>query len=95
MTSLTYQDGRLKIAGDLTCESIAALSSELLAQAGREGDMSLDLAAVKQCDSASVALLAACKEVKQRQQDKLLLINIPIKLSTLLRIYGLDKAFNT
>lgn len=95
MTSLTYQDGRLKIDGDMVYDSIAALSSELLAQAGREGDMTLDLAAVKQCDSASIALLAACKEVKQRQQDKLLLINIPKKLSTLIRIYGLNKAFNS
>lgn len=93
MTSLIYQDGRLKIDGELTYSSIGPLSRELLVQAGREGDLTLDLSAVRACDSACVAMLAACMEVKQRQRDKLLLVNIPPILSTLFRVYELDSVF--
>ena len=93
MASLKYQDGCLKLDGDLTCDSIGGLSRELLVLAGREGDLTLDLAAVQGCDSSTVAMLAACKEVKQRQQDKLLLVNVPSRLLTLFSVYGLDNAF--
>ena len=89
MAGLNYRDGRLHIEGDLRYGTVAALSRQLLAQAAREGDMVLDLAGVGQCDSAAVAMLAACRSVKQRQQDSLLIENVPQGLANLIGVYGL------
>ena len=93
MTALRYQDGRLKVEGDLTCERVSEISSELLVLAGREGNMAIDLGAVGRCDSTCVALLNACKEIKLRQQDELLLVNVPPNLATLFRVYAVDGVF--
>lgn len=90
MATLDFQGGRARLSGDLRCSSIAAISRELLTQAGREGDMTVDLQAVGNCDSAAVAMLAACQSVKQRQQDRLLLENVPSGLATLFSVYGLE-----
>lgn len=86
-------DGRLQLEGDLTWAHIGPLSRGLLTLAGREGDLTLDLAGVQHCDSATVAMLVACKRIKQRQHDHLLLVDIPERLSMLFAVYGLEKAF--
>jgi ABC-type transporter Mla MlaB component len=69
------------------------LTRKLLTLAGREGNMTIDLSAVRQCDSAGIAMLAACMAVKRRQQDHLRLVNVPARLTTLLGVYGLESVF--
>ncbi len=90
MASLDFHNGRARLSGDLRCSSIAVVARQLLTEAGRDGDLTVDLQAVGNCDSAAVAMLAACSSVKQRQQDSLLLENVPSGLETLFNVYGLE-----
>lgn len=93
MPAYRFRDGRVLLEGDLTWQHIDALARKLLVLAGREGNMTIDLSAVQQCDSAGIAMLAACMAIKQRQQDRLRLVNVPARLTTLFVVYGLERAF--
>jgi len=56
----------------------------------RSGDMSFDLAEVKQVDSAAVALLLAWQREAKAANGRIELANVPAALSSLASLYGVD-----
>ena len=85
-----YAGGSCLISGHLTFNSLGTLSEELLTEAGKAGEMVIDLKEVSDCDSSFVALLTACLQIKKKQQQSLLLKNSPKKLLAMLDVYGLQ-----
>ena len=63
--------------------------SPLLTEASKAGEMVIDLAEVSDCDSAFVALVTACLQIKQKQGQPLALTNSPRKFLEMLDVYGL------
>ena len=53
----------------------------------------IDLADVSSIDSAGIALLLSWKRYAAQQKKKLLLINRPAKLQSMLELYGLNTVF--
>jgi ABC-type transporter Mla MlaB component len=84
-----YAGGSCLISGQPVFNSLDNLSKELLAEAGKSGEMVIDLKEVSDCDSAFVALLTACLQIKKQQQQSLVLNNSPKKLLAMLDVYGL------
>ncbi len=85
-----YAGGSCLISGQTVFNSLDNLSKELLAEAGKSGEMVIDLKEVSDCDSAFVALLTACLQIKKQQQQSLVLNNSPKKLLAMLDVYGLS-----
>ena len=85
-----YAGGSCLISGQPVFNSLERLSKELLAEAGKSGEMVIDLKEVSDCDSAFVALLTACLQIKEQQQQSLVLNNSPTKLLAMLDVYGLS-----
>jgi ABC-type transporter Mla MlaB component len=84
-----YAGGSCLISGRLVFNSLDKLATELLAEAERSGKMVIDLQQVSECDSAFVALLTACLQIKKQHQQALLLNNCPKKLVAMMDVYGL------
>ena len=82
--------GSCVISGQTVFSSLDNLSKDLLAEAGKSGKMVIDLEKVSECDSAFVALLSACLQIKKQQQQSLVLNNSPKKLLAMLDVYGLS-----
>ena len=87
--ALRFSSGSCVLSGQPVFSSLAELSRELLRQAGKQGDMVIDLREISACDSSFVALLAACLQVKKRQQRSLTLLNSPQKLLAMFKVYRL------
>ena len=85
-----YAGGRCLISGQPVFNSLDNLSKELLVEAGKSGEMLIDLKEVSDCDSAFVALLMACMQIKKQQKQILALNNSPKKLLAMLDVYGLS-----
>jgi len=73
----------------LTNETVAAQIDAGRA-AIRKGDLTIDLAAVRQVDSAAVALLLAWQREAASTQSRLRLVNVPGALTSLAVLYGVD-----
>ncbi len=56
----------------------------------RGGDLSFDLGAVQQVDSAAVALMLAWQREAQAKGGRLALSNVPPALQNLASLYGVD-----
>lgn len=76
-------------ATDMTNDTAAALLDAGRA-AIRGGDVSFDLGAVKQVDSAAVALLLAWQREGQAAGARITLSNVPPALTSLASLYGVD-----
>ena len=87
---LKYAGGRCLISGQAVFSSLDTLAKDLLTEAGKSGNMVIDLKQVSECDSAFVALLTACLQLKNQQQQSLVLNNSPEKLLAMLDVYGLS-----
>ena len=85
-----YAGGSCRISGQPVFNSLDSLSKDLLAEAGKSGEMVIDLKEISDCDSAFVALLTACLQIKKQQQQSLVLSNSPKKLLAMLDVYGLS-----
>ncbi len=80
------------LSGAATVDTLDELSGELLEQAAsRLEDLKIDLERLTECDSAFVALLMACLQVKKKQNNTLVLVNCPEKLVSLFNVYGLSE----
>jgi phospholipid transport system transporter-binding protein len=73
----------------LTNDTAAALL-ETGRAAIRSGDLSFDLASVRQVDSAAVALLLAWQREAAASQGRITLSNVPPALVSLASLYGVD-----
>ncbi|MEA1890190.1 MAG: STAS domain-containing protein [Pseudomonadota bacterium] len=86
-------DGKVcRISGAATFSSLDDLSVDLLARAGRQQDLKLDLLQMSDCDSAFAALLMACLQIKKQQNHTLELLNSPQQLLSLFEVYGLTES---
>jgi ABC-type transporter Mla MlaB component len=85
-----YAGGGCLISGQAVFSSLDKLAKDLLTEAGKSGKMVIDLKQVSECDSAFVALLTACLQLKNQQQKELQLNNSPKKLLAMLDVYGLS-----
>jgi ABC-type transporter Mla MlaB component len=81
-----------RISGATTFSYLDDLSKDLLARAGRQEDMKLDLQQLTDCDSAFAALMMACLQIKKQQNHSLALHNSPQKLLSLFEVYGLAES---
>jgi len=86
---LKYSGGSCLISGQLLFDTLDSLANELLTEAGKAGEMTIDLKNIANCDSAFVALLAACLQIKTLQGQSMKILNSPEKLLNMLEVYGL------
>ena len=87
--TLRFSSGNCLVSGDAVFSSLDDFSHQLLTEAGKVGDMVLDLKDLSDCDSAFVALLTACLQIKKQQQQALVLSNSPHRLLAMLDVYRL------
>ena len=90
--ALRFSEGKCLVSGHAVYSSLDNLSQQLLAEAGKTGKMSIDLKDLSDCDSAFVALLTACLQIKTQQQQSLVLINSPDRLLAMLDVYRLSNS---
>lgn len=79
----------------LDASSITTENAAALLDAGRAaihaGDLSFDLASVKQVDSAAVALLLAWQREASAKNGCIALANVPPALASLASLYGVNR----
>jgi ABC-type transporter Mla MlaB component len=88
--ALRFSQGKCLVSGHAVYNSLDNLSQQLLAEAGKAGSMIIDLKDLSDCDSAFVALLTACLQIKTQQQQPLVLSNSPDRLLAMLDVYKLS-----
>jgi phospholipid transport system transporter-binding protein len=76
-------------AGNITNANAAELL-EAGQAAIRGGDLAFDLGAVRQVDSAAVALLLAWQREAVAAKGRIVLANVPAPLASLATLYGVD-----
>ena len=89
---LLCAQGRCQLSGAAVFSQLDELSKKLLIEARKAEDLVLDLKQVSDCDSAFVALLTACLQIKSQQQKALSLANSPRKLLAMLEVYHLQES---
>lgn len=89
---LLCAQGRCQLSGAAVFSQLDELSKKLLIEARKPEDLVLDLKQVSDCDSAFVALLTACLQIKSQQQKSLSLANSPRKLLAMLEVYHLQES---
>ena len=84
---ITAADGRLRVAGPLTIDTITALlaESEPLFTAP---ETVVDLAAVTDVDSAGVSLLLQWQRSARAAGRTIIVVNLPANLKSLAELYG-------
>ena len=86
-SALRFSGGSCVVSGQTVFNALDSLSHELLTEARKTGEMVIDLAEVSDCDSAFVALVTACLQIKQKQGQTLALTNSPRKLLDMMDVY--------
>ena len=89
---LMCAQGACQVSGAAIFNNLDELSEKMLDEASKPGDMLLDLKQVSDCDSAFVALLAACLQIKTQQKKSISLANSPQKLLAMLDVYNLKQS---
>lgn len=84
---ITRDGDTLHVAGDLTMHSVASLFQQGL-QASGTNSLVIDLAQVKNVDSAAVSLMLAWVRAAQRDKIKLSFLHLPQNLLSLAHLYG-------
>lgn len=84
------EDSGLAVSGAVTIESVVAVMEGGIASFDRN-ELAIDLAAITEVDSSAVSLLLEWKREALRRKCQLLFANIPQKLQTLLRLYGISE----
>ena len=87
---IACEGGRCSLQGPMTIQNAAAL----LAEGGRllaGDDVTLDLAAVTEVDSAAVSLLLEWRRAAQRASRRIRFVNLPDNLQSLAQLYGVSE----
>ena len=84
---MTSDQGRVKITGPLTVDTVAPLISFSGQTAGKT-DVVIDLQQVETVDSAAVSLMLAWLREAQRNKVNLRFEHVPQNLVSLARLYG-------
>lgn len=87
---LEVEGDNYRISGNVTVQSLDNLSKTLLVHATNRKTMNLDLSRVSACDSAFIALLMACAQIKKQQNQTLSLSGCPKKVLDMLDVYGIN-----
>lgn len=78
----------------IAATDIGMANAAEIAEAGsesiRSGDATIDLSAVKTCDSSAVAVVLAWQREAARAGSKLQLTGLPASLLSLAAVYGVD-----
>lgn len=81
--------GGLAVSGDMTLETAAGLLASGLAEI-TAAEPAIDLSAVSNIDSSSLAVLFGWQRAAQAQGKSLRLINPPASLLSLAEVYGVS-----
>ena len=85
------RDGdRLLLSGPLTLYTVRALYDHGL-EAGSDGSLEVDMAAVEAVDSSAVSLMLNWLREAQRKQVKLFFSHVPENLRSLAHLYGVEE----
>lgn len=87
-------DSDFQITGDMTFESVPQLLTDSKAVFGDVEDLNLDLAEVKQVDSAGLALLLEWISQAKAKDAKISLKGIPESLREIARLCQVDSALD-
>lgn len=89
---ISRQNGRFEMHGRLTFASVPSLLAGARQwQQDSAHDIVIDMQAVSHADSAGLALMVEWLNLAQQQNRKLQFVNIPVQLSNLIRISGLEQ----
>jgi phospholipid transport system transporter-binding protein len=83
-------DGRVRISGDLTFETVAGLRERGAEVLRGHGDVTLDLNAVTRADSAGLALMVEWLREARRKDAGLHVVNMPDQMLAIARMSKLD-----
>lgn len=83
--------GRFRLDGELSFETVPALVPRGRSLFEADGEVSLDLAAVKRADSAGVALLIEWRREAQRRERAIRFENIPPQMRAIARLSSVDE----
>lgn len=84
-------DGRLRVSGELSMNTVPELLKQGHLQGGSDGDIHVDLRDVERADSAGVALLIEWQRAANRQQRTIRFQNIPSQMLAIARLSGVDE----
>lgn len=85
------RDGdRLVLSGPLTLDTIRTLYDHGL-EAGSDGSLEVDMAAVEAVDSSAVSLMLAWLREARRKQVSLFFTHVPDNLLSLAHLYGVEE----
>ncbi len=88
---VSAEAGRVKIAGDLTFDTVATLRERGVEVLGVDGDVTLDLNAVTRADSAGLALMVEWLKQAKRRDASLHVVNMPDQMLAIARMSKLDE----
>ena len=88
------QPGQANISGELTFATVTSLFKVLPSYFSGPMDFTVDLAAVKKCDSSSLVLLIGIIRFLKQQTRKVYFINLPPPILTLIQLYHLQELIN-
>lgn len=85
------EDGRLKVAGELSFKTVPALVSKSQDYFKNGSSLDVDLTDVSRADSAGVALLIEWRRQAQKQNKSVCFFNIPSQMLAIARLSGVDE----
>lgn len=83
-------DGRVKISGDLTFDTVSGLRERGAEVLHGDGAVTLDLNAVTRADSAGLALMVEWLKQAKREDGSLQVVNMPDQMLAIARMSKLD-----
>ncbi|HET7061837.1 MAG TPA: STAS domain-containing protein [Nitrosospira sp.] len=87
------EEGRLVVSGPVTIENVVAVMEQGTALFDRQ-DFTVDLGGITDVDSSAASLLLHWEREALDRNQRLVFVNIPQKLQTLLRLYGISGLIN-
>lgn len=85
------QDGVIDISGDLTFATVTPLCHAIPDYFANTHDVTVDLSAVKNCDSASLVLLISIIRFLDARNKTVTFTRLPKSIVTLIKLYNLQQ----
>lgn len=87
---ILHEKGRLSLEGSITIDNVVAVVARGIALFARD-DLVVDLKRVTEVDSSAVSLLLEWQREARHRNHRLCFANMPNKLQSLVRLYGLSE----
>ena len=92
MTQILHrQDGVIDISGDLTFATVTTLCQAIPDYFTNIHDVTIDLSAIKNCDSASLVLLISIIRFLGTRNKTVTFTHLPQSIITLIKLYNLQQ----